>query len=372
MKKIVRCFIIFMSLLLLSGYPSHGEQSVTVAFGGDTLFGGYYSPHTDYGTMNELTQIINRYIHTHGEQTGIKLFVEYAFRNIRHLFDRADYGMANLEGPITTAEKNAVEKVFPLKQHVRTPEILKEAGIALVSVANNHSYDFNRGKALEETMRRLEAAGIEYVGAGTGINAYAEAFSCKIRETNGVRIAFFGVTDVIEPQDMVARVGKTGVAALPEQSNYRESKDMQYLLRNIAEARKAADFAVVLLHAGPHRGRELNQRQREIVDILLEHGVDVVIGAHCHAKQAIKEVTDGQGTLKQVAFYGLGNLIFGGSRTSRSPGLIPLITFCKGNNAPYLTYEAFTIKPGEGDDHYQPYLVYDTETVISVIREDES
>ena len=177
MKKIVRCFIIFMSLLLLSGYPSHGEQSVTVAFGGDTLFGGYYSPHTDYGTMNELTQIINRYIHTHGEQTGIKLFVEYAFRNIRHLFDRADYGMANLEGPITTAEKNAVEKVFPLKQHVRTPEILKEAGIALVSVANNHSYDFNRGKALEETMRRLEAAGIEYVGAGTRVNAYAGAFS---------------------------------------------------------------------------------------------------------------------------------------------------------------------------------------------------
>jgi hypothetical protein len=356
-KNLVLCWGIIVSLILLPGYASSSDQTVTVAFGGDTLFGGYYhSSDPNFGTMDDLAQMIGRYIQNYGEQEGIKRFVGYAFENIKPIFARAAYAVVNLEGPIIANPDTFVPKVFPLRQHVLTPEILKEAGIAVVSLANNHMYDFNGGKGVEETMQRLAEAGIAYVGAGEGEAAYAEAFGYKIKEANGINIAFFGVTDVIEPGDMVVEQGKTGVAAFPEQANYRESPNMQYLLGRIAEAKKVADFCVVMLHAGPPRGHELIERQKEIVDILLEEGVDVIIGSHCHSQQSRKEITDGQGRLRQVAFYGIGNLVFGGSRSRQGLSLIPLITFHKAEDGKYLTSEVINIRPNE-DGTFQPIIV---------------
>jgi poly-gamma-glutamate capsule biosynthesis protein CapA/YwtB (metallophosphatase superfamily) len=139
-------------------------------------------------------------------------------------------------------------------------------------------------------------------------------------QTDGVKIAFFGVTDVIEPGEMVWEKGKTGIAALPEQSHCRQSTNMRYLLNRIAEAKQAVDFCVVMLHAGPPRGHELNERQQEIAAVLLEKGVDVIIGTHCHSRQTVKEVSDRDGRLRQVAFYGIGNLVFGGSRSRQGRG----------------------------------------------------
>jgi hypothetical protein len=354
-----RNFILFLgivlSLLLVAGTTTDHNPDVTVAFGGDTLFGGYYSTIPPYGTMDDLAQMIDRDIQSYGEEQGIKNFVEYIFQNIRPIFAQSVYAVVNLEGPIIATPDTFVPKVFPLRQHVRTPEILKEAGIALVSLANNHMYDFNGAKGVEETIQRLADAGIASVGAGTGEDAYAQAFGYKIMETNGIKIAFFGVTDVIEPGDMVAEVGKTGVAALPEQSHYRESKNMRYLLNRIGEARKEADFCVVLLHAGPPRSHELEPRQQEIVDILLEAGVDVIIGAHCHSQQPIKEIHDGQGRLRQVAFYGIGNLVFGGCKGRQGLSLIALITFHKEDGGPYLSYEGVAIRPNE-DGTFQPII----------------
>ncbi|OGP55683.1 MAG: hypothetical protein A2Y65_02940 [Deltaproteobacteria bacterium RBG_13_52_11] len=356
-KNLVLFLEIVISLFFLAGNSSYNNQTVTVAFGGDTLFGGYYkSVDPRFGTMDDLAQMIDRYIRSYGEEQGIKGFVGYAFQNIKPIFARSAYAVVNLEGPIIAAPDAFFPKVFPLRQHVQTPEILKEAGIALVSLANNHMYDFNGVKGIEETMQRLDDAGIAYVGAGRGEDAYAEAFDYKVKETNGVKIAFFGVTDVIEPGDMVVGVGKTGVAALPEQANYRESKNLRYLLGRVAEAKKAADFCVVLLHAGPPRGHELNQRQQEIVDILLEGGVDVIIGSHSHSQQSIKLITDGQGRLRQVAFYGIGNLVFGGCRSRQGLSLIPLITFHKEDGVHYLSYEGVTIRPNE-DGTFQPSIV---------------
>jgi hypothetical protein len=356
MKNFFMFLGIVLFLPLLAGNTTDNNLSVTVAFGGDTLFGGYYSTTPPYGTMDDLAQMIDRDIQSHGEQEGIKNFVAYIFHNIKPIFAKAAYAVVNLEGPIIASPATFVPKVFPLRQHVRTPEILKQAGIALVSLANNHMYDFNGAQGVEETMRRLGDAGIAFVGAGRGEDAYAQAFGYKIKETDGIKIAFFGVTDVIEPGDMVAEASKIGVAALPEQSNYRESRNLRYLLDRIGEAKKEADFCVVLLHAGPPRGNALEPRQEEIVDILLKAGVDVIMGSHCHSQQPIKEIHDEQGRLRQAVFYGIGNLVFGGCKGRQGLSLIALVTFHKEDGAHYLSYQGITIRPNE-DGTFQPIVV---------------
>ena len=357
MKKNLFLFLgMVLVLSLVAGTTTADNARVTVAFGGDTLLGGYYSTTPPYGTMDDLTKMIDSSIQSHGEREGIQRFIGYAFQNIKPIFARAAYGVVNLEGPIVAKPDTICPKVFPLRQHMLTPQILNQAGIALVSLANNHMYDFNGAQGVEETMQRLDDAGIAHVGAGRGADAYAAAFGYKIKETKGIRIAFLGVTDVIEPADMYAEGGKTGVAALREQSHYRESKNMRYLLDRIGDAKKEADFCVVLLHAGPPRGQALDPRQQEIVDILLEAGVDVIIGTHCHSQQPIKEMHDGQGRLRQVAFYGIGNLVFGGCKGRQGLSLIALITFHKEEGMHYLTYEGIAIRPNE-DGTFQPIVV---------------
>jgi hypothetical protein len=57
-----------------------------------------------------------------------------------------------------------------------------------------------------------------------------------------------------------------------------------------------------------------------------------------------------------VAFYGIGNLIFGGSRSRQGLSLIPLITFHKEEGERYLSYEGINIRPNE-DGTFQPSIV---------------
>lgn len=347
-------------LLLLSIYPlcswaSERPAWLTVAFGGDTLFGGYYSHTPPYGTMDALAQMIDEYLKRYGDEEGIRRYCDHALKHIRPIISRAAYLVVNLEGPIVAEPKAFYPKVFPLRQHVRTPEILKEIGVALVSLANNHVYDCNGASGLEETMERLKKAGIDYVGAGKGKDAYAEAFGYKVKETDGVKIAYLGVTDVIEPGDMAAQPGKAGVAAIPEHADYANSPHLRYLLAMVREARRAADFCVVLLHAGPPGGGELDRRQLEIVEHLLAAGVDVIIGTHSHSRQPIKEIKDQKGRVRQIAFYGIGNFLFGGCRRRQGLSIIPLVTFQKGEDGRYLTYQAFTIRPNE-DGTFQPIV----------------
>jgi hypothetical protein len=88
------CVVIVISLLLfVKGYSVSDDRTITVAFGGDTLFGGYYqSSDPQFGTMDALAQMIGRYIRDYGEGEGIKRFVAYALQNIRPMVARAVAG----------------------------------------------------------------------------------------------------------------------------------------------------------------------------------------------------------------------------------------------------------------------------------------
>lgn len=317
----------------------------SVAFGGDTLFGGYYSPHTDFGIQEELNRIIDRSVAEYGYSEGITRFVDHTLFFIQPILDRADYTVVNLEGPITGATDYVI-KYFPLKQHPRTADILRESGIGLVSLANNHTYDFGEERGLEDTIRQLHAAGIGYVGAGMGEDSFRDAFGCSFKDSGGLTLAYFGVTDILHPVEMLARNGKTGVAGLPVLERYRESEHLNHLLGNIRRAKEEADFIVVLLHAGPWKGMEPNDRQHEIIDLLLAEKVDVVICSHSHVRQPVKKVFYDD-LLVQIAYYGMGNFIFGGQRSDQMPGLIVLITFHKENGLKYLSAEEYPIVPNQ-------------------------
>src|SRR5579871_1293076 len=123
------------------------------------------------------------------------------------LLREADLALANLECVITTHTTpwNHPPRVF----HFRTPpegvEILRAAGVRLVSLANNHTLDFGE-PGLLDTLRALDAAEIAHAGAGIDL---AEARRPALVEAGGLRVGLIAFTDNVP--EWAATPEKAGV-----------------------------------------------------------------------------------------------------------------------------------------------------------------
>ncbi len=307
------------------------RQEAKITFGGDTLLGGYIgSP--KYGSMTRIFNTINQ-INSAPE------IAEVYFKNLKKIFNQSDYTIVNFEGPIipnkslNSIGKEMYPKQFPLGQHGLSYEILKQAGVNAFSLTNNHTFDYKGKIGLENTLKILD----NFMGAGNGEEAY---FPLQLN-LNQISFDIYSITDVLEPIDMVAEKNKIGVAGIKSVSNYSQDKNLTELLRNIEE--HSADFKIVNLHAGPVRGSHLVKRQKHISEILLESGVDLIIGHHSHSAQQIRE--ERKYGKKQIVFYGIGNLVFGGRQSIQSKSLVPTIHFEKDLNKKSIRASYLEINP---------------------------
>ena len=225
---------------------------------------------------------------------------------VRTLFRDADLALVNLEGPAINA--------FRWHPHGLTftfdPALLaglRNAGIDVVTIANNHIGDAGPG-AVIETIRHLDELGVAHVGAGPdGATARAPAWF----ELAGQRIALFGY-DAVRPADY-ATARQAGSAGLVS-AHYRD---------DVAAACDAgADVVVVLPHWGVEYRAAPTSKQRMHARALVEAGATVILGSHSHWAGPM-ELVDGS-----PVFYSLGNLVFDLTRSEETvEGLILEMTF---------------------------------------------
>src|SRR3989442_6466535 len=91
----------------------------------------------------------------------------YPFRALADTLRAADLTFGTLESPIVagTRQVDTAEGVFTAPRLAAAS--LARAGFTMVSTANNHAWDGGRA-SVEETMRRLTAACVLFVGSGVG------------------------------------------------------------------------------------------------------------------------------------------------------------------------------------------------------------
>ena len=330
----------FLKALGLSGiglafrHPYHAR----LVFAGDTLLGGYYNG--IYGTQTRLLE----------ELEGLER-PEEIFGDLLKSFGNADLACINLEGPVTPdfpksyIESRMIRKSFPLRQTEKTGGILKRAGIGIVTLANNHIYDFDGETGLRYTLELLD---LPYLGVGKGEDAY-QGLELDL---NGIRIYLSGLTDILDPEWMVAERGKLGVAGIPEKSGYGKSRRLQCFRKNLEEAR--ADFKIVFMHWGPPFGPEVNSRQTEISRLLFESGADIVIGCHSHCKQPEYFWRSG-GKVRKLLVYGMGNLVFGGKRGRQALSCLAEIDLYKDRDC-WIEYRIRDFIPNRDGD-FKPVLM---------------
>lgn len=214
----------------------------------------------------------------------------YPFMRIADTLRSADIAFGNLEGPISDRGTNQGSKYSFRFEPVGTVHALSFAGFDVVSIANNHIWDWGR-QALTDTVQHLNPAGIGHVGAGRN---EAEANAPFIAQLNTTRIAFLGYT-TLYPRSLEAGEDYPGVSA------YRASSTAQ----QISELKgSGADIIVVSFHWGDEYATSSNQTQQEIARGLIDAGADLVIGHHPHVVQEVEKYKDGW------IIYSLGNFVF--------------------------------------------------------------
>jgi poly-gamma-glutamate synthesis protein (capsule biosynthesis protein) len=217
--------------------------------------------------------------------------------SIRDALGSADLTVVNLETAVTD-RGTAADKQFAFRAPASTLPALRDAGVDVVSLANNHGLDFGR-EGLTDTLEAARAAGLPLVGLGQD---EASAYAPHVVEVKGQRIAVLGATQVLDGQFVdawTARGDAPGMAS---------AKRADRLVEEVRRARDVADTVVVYLHWGEERNPCPLPRQQELAQQLVDAGADVVVGGHAH-------VLLGGGMLGEAYVdYGLGNFVFSGSR----------------------------------------------------------
>ena len=215
---------------------------------------------------------------------------DYPFALVKNLAGPNDLLFGNLESPLVAPEHlNAIqgnpEEGYRFPGKPSSAAALKRAGFDLVTMANNHAYDFGK-VGVEDTLNALKAAGIDSIGAGKQPGAI------KYIQRNGLKLAFIAATDVL-PQ--------TPDEAAQEISLFKPDE----VLKAIREARPQADVVIVALHWGEEYKQVSSQAQRAFVQQASDAGADLILGAHTHVVGEFDVINN-----HTVVAYSLGNFVF--------------------------------------------------------------
>ena len=251
------------------------EDCVTITFAGDILFD------PEYGVMAALQ------INGGNISNGILPDVITEMKS-------ADIMMLNNEFPYSNAGTPTEGKQFTFRADPSYVSYLHDLGVDIVSLANNHAYDYGE-EAFLDTMSALKGAGIPYVGAGANEQ---EAMSPVYYIINDMKIAFVSATQ-IEKADYPDTKGAEG-----DSPGVFRCWNGEKLLQVVAEAKENSDFVIVYVHWGTENEEEIDWAQEKQAPELVAAGADIIIGSHPHILQKI-DVINGVPVV-----YSLGNFWF--------------------------------------------------------------
>ena len=208
------------------------------------------------------------------------------------IMNKADYTCVNNEFTYSTGGSPLSGKTWTFRANPDRVKFLKEMGVDLTLLANNHVYDYGRD-AMLDTLATLKDAGVEYFGAGANLE---EAMKPVYVELGGKTIAFVAASRA-EKYKMTPQATETEPGIL-------RCYDPTLFIEVIKEARANADFVVACVHWGTERSTVLEQAQLDTGRQYIDAGADMVIGSHSHCLQGM-EYYNGKPIV-----YSLGNFWF--------------------------------------------------------------
>ncbi len=197
----------------------------------------------------------------------------YFYKNVKPIFEKDDFTVVNLEGPLTTHDVKRTDKRFNFKGDPELAKALTLGSIEGVNLDNNHTFDYGN-KGFEDTKNALEANNINYFGAGYKY----------VTELKGIKFGFLGYSIWNEDSSLKAKIKK-----------------------DIEELKSQGAIVIINVHWGIERDYTPNSVQKNMAHFAIDEGADLIIGHHPHVVQSVEKYND------KYIFYSLGNFAFGGN-----------------------------------------------------------
>jgi poly-gamma-glutamate synthesis protein (capsule biosynthesis protein) len=229
--------------------------------------------------------------------------LNYPLQRLAPTFRAADIVMVNCEGALSDHARQVGLN--------RTPEnfanVMRSAGISIVNVANNHTFDAEE-RGFLDTLRALSAAGIAHVGGG---NDLADARRPVIIERNGIKLGFLGYTQFNNfGETSFAAEGRPGIVPM----------DPFLMKEDIRKLKPQVDYVLVAIHWATSRSNEVSPDNRKFAHDLIDAGADIVLGHHPPHPKGI-EVYKGR-----VILYAPSNVLRGHSTPTIDDGYLARFT----------------------------------------------
>jgi poly-gamma-glutamate synthesis protein (capsule biosynthesis protein) len=235
---------------------------------------------------------------------------------VRPVLEAADLRIGNLEGAFSDPSVEIPFKPGWFHCEREQADVLRGLFDALGCANNVH-----HGAAVGESLALLDGLGIAHTGAGADL---AGAREPAVIEAGGVRLGLLARTWVYWPTGHAAAEGAPGVATLRAHTAYEpgarlvempgtpaavhtwpDAEELAAACEDVRALAARVDHVVVLNHWGISLDPQACAYQRLAAHAFIDAGATVVAGSHSHTLQGAELHGDG------VAFYGLGNFVFG-------------------------------------------------------------
>jgi poly-gamma-glutamate capsule biosynthesis protein CapA/YwtB (metallophosphatase superfamily) len=201
---------------------------------------------------------------------------DYPFTNLDPFLKSADTVVANLEGPVMAHHIQTPSGSVRFAFDTRIPELLMKHNIKIVTLANNHTFDFG-SDGYFQTTAYLDNAGVLHTG-----HPFAFSDDYVLRTTiEGKKFIMVGF-NFTNPNFNVAQA-----------SAFVKSLD-----------RGPDEFLIAMIHGGDEYKLHSNEKQQAFYRGLIDDGADLVIAHHPHVVEEVETYKN------KLIFYSLGNFIF--------------------------------------------------------------
>ncbi len=282
--------------------PKEPQTVITLTFGGD---------------LNVTDKVI-----ASGE-TGGKYDFTNQFSDVASIFAQADASVLNFEGNLVGAPYGSASGSAP----EALMQAMRAAGLDFVQMANSCSVNNGLG-GLGQTLNGIRQNGMEPLGAFASTQEYKQTEGFTLRNIGGLRVAFVAFTKGFNNMGLPAGSEDCVNLLYTDYSSNYQKVDTEGI-NAVLEAVRAQqpDVTIALLHWGSEFNSSISKSQDKIRQLLIDGGVDAIIGTHPHLVQKVEQDEE-SGAL--VA-YSLGDLFGDAEKEGTQYSVVLQLQFTRDN-----------------------------------------
>lgn len=236
---------------------NNGKDSFSVAFVGDILFDKDFRPMVHANQKGGVLNCIDKSV------------IDY--------LNACDVFMINNEFTIGERGTPLPGKKWTFQVEPDKIQIFRGLGADIVSLANNHIYDYGE-VGFYDTIDNLQKASMPYVGAGNNLEEAAKPYYFIV---NGVKVGIVAAS-------CAEKSTSFNPVATAETHGIMGTYDSAAFVDAIKKADAECDILVAYVHWGTENTTVLDAQQKKLAREYIDAGVDAVIGGHTHCLQGME------------------------------------------------------------------------------------